>query len=268
LRRRGARDYLADKLARIAYPYFLWSILQVSVEAIFSSQTQKGAGLADLLAIPYRPWGQFWFIYALFLMHAAYALLDRLGRYSTPVVFLLGAGLFFFPIRADCAALAGFSAHFLFFASGACLGRYWLDKDPPDLPLWAVVLFFALLAAAGCLTFSFWITPTRLTNGSHPFIFLFLSILGIIACTSLARYLAGKSLLRPLQTFGRYSLPIYLAHMLAGAGARVILVSVFHLQNWILNLAISILVALAAPILIKKASERINFPYLFSLRRS
>jgi len=267
-RKRGSRNYLIDKLARIAYPYFVWSILQMSVEVIFSSQTQKGTSISDILAIPYRPWGQFWFIYALFLMHVAYALFSKLGKFSIPIMFLVGFGLFFFPIRADVAALTGFSTHFLFFVSGIFLGKYLLSINAPSVPLWVVMLLFALLVGAGYFTFEKLIKPTRLTDGSHPFYFLFLSILGIIACLSLSQYLSKKNLIRSLRTFGRYSLQIYLAHMLAGVGTRMILANVLHLQNWVLHITIGVTVALTAPIVLQKISERINFPYLFDFRKS
>jgi fucose 4-O-acetylase-like acetyltransferase len=267
-RKRGARNYLIDKLARIAYPYFVWSILQMSVEVIFSSQTQKGTSISDILAIPYRPWGQFWFIYALFLMHVAYALLNKFGKYSMPIMFLVGFGLFFFPIRADVAALTGFSTQFLFFASGIFLGKNLLNKDVPSVPLWVVMMLLALLTGAGFFTFENLIMPTRLTDGSHPLYFLFLSILGIVSCTSLSRYLSEKNLIQPLKILGRYSLQIYLAHMLAGAGTRMILANIFHLQNWVLHITIGVTVALTVPIVLQKISERINFPYLFEFRRS
>jgi fucose 4-O-acetylase-like acetyltransferase len=264
-RKRGARSYLIDKLTRIAYPYFVWSILQMSVEVIFSSQTQKGASISDILAIPYHPWGQFWFVYTLFLMHVAYTLCSKFGKYSMPIMFLVGFGLFFFPIRADVAALTGFSTHFLFFVSGIFLGKYLL-KDIPSVPLWAVIMLFALLMGAGCFTFENLITPTRLTDGSHPFYFLFLSILGVISCTSLSRYLSGKNFLQPLKILGRYSLQIYLAHMLAGAGVRMILTNVFQIQNWVLHITLGAIVALTVPIMLQKISERINFPYLFEFK--
>jgi fucose 4-O-acetylase-like acetyltransferase len=262
-RKRGGRDYLLDKLARIAYPYFVWSILQVSVEVLFSSQTQKDATLADILAIPYRPWGQFWFIYALFLMHLVYALLNRFGKVTMPTMFLLSFGLFFFPIQADYAALTGFSTQFLFFVTGIFLGKYLLDRDLPVLPLWAILLLFAFLTGAGYYTFEYLLPPTRLTNGSHPVYFLFFSILGIMACLSLASYLSRKNILQPFKTLGNYSMQIYLAHMLAGVGARVILVYVFHLQNWILHIVLGVTVALTAPILLQRISDKLNFPYLF-----
>jgi len=124
-------------------------------------------------------------------------------------------------------------------------------------------LLFPLLVGAGYVTFEYLIPPERLTNGSHPFYFLFLALLGMTACLNLAQHLGRTDLLKPLKVLGRYSLPIYLAHMLAGAGMRLILAEIFHIQNWIVHITLGVTVALTVPVLLQRISEWLNFPYLF-----
>ena len=263
LQKRGPREYLKDKLLRIAYPYFIWSILQMSVEVFFSSQTQKGAGISDILAIVYRPWGQFWFIYALFLMHVVYTLISRSGRFTPALMFIIGIWLFFNPISLNVAALGGFSMRLIFFVCGIYLRRYLVDREALSLPLWATLSLLIILLGSGYFVFENMIEPVRLSSSSHPYYSLYFSILGIIACTSLAQYLAKNNSLPFLKTLGIYSLQIYLVHMLAGAGTRLILQQVFQLQNWVIHIVIGVVVALVLPIAIQKISEKINFPYLF-----
>lgn len=263
LQKRGAREYLLDKFSRMAYPYFLWSVLQVSVEVMFSSQTQKGTSLPDLLAIPYRPWGQFWFIYALFVMHAAYVLFSRFGKFSLTLMAVAGIGLFFFPIPINVAALPAFSTRFIFFVGGIVFSRYLLNKSTFNVPGWVPVMLVALQLGAAYIVFEYFIEPVRFPDGSHPFYSLFLPILGIIAFTSLSMYLAGRNILQPLKTLGVYSLHIYLVHMLAGVGTRVILLYGFHVQNWLIHIVFGVSVALFAPIALQRISTRMNFPYLF-----
>lgn len=266
-RKRGPKSYLLDKFTRIAYPYLLWSLIQVGVEVIFSSQTQKGAGLEDLLAIPYRPWGQFWFVYALFLMHIAYTLADRLGRFSAPVLFAVAAGLFIFPIPTGILGLFGFSGHFIFFVSGIYFRKYLVDEGR-TVPPWTVPLLFILLAASGYYLFSNVIEPMRLVGKPYPHYFMFLSILGISACVGWAQYLSKRNTFGFLRTLGIYSLQIFLVHMLAGVAMRMILLQVFGIQNWIVHILIGTLTALVVPILLQQTSVRIKFPYLFELKRT
>lgn len=118
LRKRGIKEYVLDKFLRMAYPYIIWSILQVSVEVLFSDQTQKGASIENLLAIPYRPWGQFWFLYVLFLMHILYAILNLFGKYTRPLLIIISITLYFYPIQIGFMSIANVCMFFIFFASG------------------------------------------------------------------------------------------------------------------------------------------------------
>ncbi|HET9912190.1 MAG TPA: acyltransferase [Anaerolineales bacterium] len=265
-RKRGAKSYLLDKFTRIAYPYFLWSILQVGIEVIFSSQTQKGTGLENLLAIPYRPWGQFWFIYALFLMHIVYTAAAPLGKFSAPVLFIIAIGMFIRPFPTAMFALLGFSGHFLFFVSGVYLRKFLIDQEH-TVPAWTVPILFILLAGSGYYLFSRVIEPVRLIGKPYPQYFLFLSTLGISACVGLAQYLSGKKMLGFLSVLGAYSLQIYLVHMLAGVATRMILVQLFNIQNWIIHIFAGVAAALIIPVLLQKISIQIKFPYLFELKR-
>jgi len=266
LEKRGAVEYLKDKMLRIAYPYFIWSILQMSVEILFSNQTQRGAGISDILSIVYRPWGQFWFIYALLLMHIVFAIVSQVKRFSAPLLFLAGAVLFFEPMPFSEFALLGFSTHFLFFVLGILLRRWLVDKNALLLPLWTILSLFAVLLGSGFLVFENFLEPSRIMSISHPLYVLYFSAIGVAACVSLAKYLATNNRLSFLKTLGVYSLPIYLVHMLAGAGTRMILQQAFHLQNWVLHIGLGVTAALVIPVVLQKISERINFPYLFEFK--
>jgi len=56
--------------------------------------------------------------------------------------------------------------------------------------------------------------------------------------------------------------------MLVGVGARIILIYLFHIQNWIIHIILGVLAALIIPVILQKVSTRINFPYIFELRRN
>ncbi|MCS0466838.1 acyltransferase family protein, partial [Burkholderia mallei] len=66
--RRAGDVFLLTKLRTIVYPYFVWSLLQGTVQIALSARgTNHAFTPNDLLAIGWRPFGQFWFLYALFI---------------------------------------------------------------------------------------------------------------------------------------------------------------------------------------------------------
>lgn len=265
LQKHGYKNYLGNQLRRLVYPYFIWSILQLSVEVIFSSYTQKGTRLSDLFAIVYQPWGQFWFIYALFLMQLTYIIARRLSKSAAIILGIIAVWLFLFPIQIDIAAIAPFSTHFIFFISGILFRTYLWDKIVFKPSIWASIVLFVILAGSGWYIFETLIEPVRLASSNHPFTFLYLSIIGILLCISLAQYLAEKNIFVFLKILGLFSMQIYLAHMLAGVGFRVILLNIFHIQNWMIHIVLGVLFALVAPILLQLLSKSFNFSYLFEL---
>ena len=271
LQKRGPKSYLFDKFSRIAYPYLIWSVLQVSTEVIFSSQTQKGASLADLLAIPYKPWGQFWFIYALLLMHIVYTVFTYcFGKYSTLLMFIIASILYLNPSHSSLMGLFGFSMHFLFFVSGIVFRRYFINMEKYNAPLWAVVILFIVFMGSAYFIFGNLVEPVRMASGAqtHPFYFLYLAVLGITFCICLSQYLSKKNGFQFLQILGIYSLQIYLVHMLAGVGTRMVLLHVFGIQNWVIHIIIGVGLALTSAIVLQKTSDWFKFPYLFEFKRN
>ena len=264
--KRGARNFLINKIKYIAYPYLIWSLLQTSIELFLANNTYRGINIEDILAIPYRPWSQFWFLYALICMYIAYSMFTMLGKFSTAVMTLSAVILFFYPINTEIAALHDFSIEFLFFVAGILAKRYLTNPEKHSIPIEVTFVLFIILMGSGYFIFTNQIDPTRLTNGSHPFYFLYLSTLGITSCIGLSQYLARKNCCRYIKVLGIYSLQIYLVHMLAGVGARIILLKLFHLQNPALHICIGVIVGLWAPIILYKISLLLHFPYLFHLK--
>lgn len=261
LQKRGPREYIIDKLKRIAYPYFLWSAVQIIIEAVFSDHTQRGTTLSNLFTIWYLPWGQFWFIYALFFMHMIHAILSRAGRLAKPILLTLGLVLFFNPFSTETAALFEFSIYFMYFVFGVLLNRYFFMMERLEIRPIFILMLLVILVASGILIYSN-------STYDHPyarFYYLYLSTTGILFCTALAQYLARQNALPFIRTFGVHSLPIYLVHMIAGAGTRLILSNYLHIQNWVLLILVSVLVALLAPLVLQRLSEKARFPYFFEL---
>jgi hypothetical protein len=200
-------------------------------------------------------------------MYIAYSVFNKLGRYSTALMALSAIILFFFPIKTEIAALHDFSIEFLFFVSGILSKRHLPSPEKNSIPTAVTCAFFIVLMGSGYFIFTTQIEPVRLTNGSHPFYFLYLSTLGILFGTGLSQLLARKNCCRFIKVLGVHSLQIYLVHMLAGVGARIILLKLFHINNPVIHIGIGTLVGLLAPMIIYHLSLMLHFPYLFHLNK-
>jgi fucose 4-O-acetylase-like acetyltransferase len=264
---RGITKFLLNKLSLLAYPYLVWSFLQASVELMFAGHTFRGADWHRFLAIPWLPWAQFWFLYALLLMYVIFGLLRRLpDPFSSMGPVLVAIVLFFFPINSEVFGLHGFSVGFLFFVCGTVF-RKQVDRLPADLPpLWASLLLYGILLVSGWYVFTRIIEPTRLTDGTHPWYFIWFALVGGAASIGFARFLARHGFLGIVRTWGRYSLQIYLVHMLAGVAVRIVLERIFHIVDPFVHISAGVAAGLCLPVFLYRLTVRVRFPYLFSLR--
>ena len=209
---RGATSFLAAKGWTIAYPYVLWSLLQGGLILALGHDVNLPLSRADLAAIWYRPIGQFWFLYALMLCHLAVVIV--------PSRRLL-AGLSVLGVVAFCAGTM----------------RSGVPQTLHDLPFYVAGLYAHGLtrrairsAAAGwSLVVLLWcgfVLAVALGGPASRFDALgFASLpacgLGIAATLLMCRLLDGH--LRWLATVGGLSMTIYVLHILAGSGIRMVM---------------------------------------------
>ncbi len=261
--RRGGKSFFLEKMKTLAYPYLLWSLLQASIELFFAGHSYRSGSLTQLLSIPLLPWAQFWFLYALLLMYLCFLGWKVLKQYAVKGMMLTALVLFLYPVQSEYFALIGFSTGFLFFVLGVLLQPYmekiWKMKRVGVCSLSLGCVFFVSAYAI----FAYKIQPVRLPGGEHPLYYLFLALLGIAGSIMGAIFLAKHNVLSFLKILGRYSMPIYLAHMLVGVGVRIILQAVFHVVNPALHMVLGVCAALVIPVCVSVIAMKVHLPYLF-----
>jgi len=264
-RKRGANAFMKDKLAHLARPYLIWCGLQVLVELLFSRHVNRPVTWLDLAEIPILPHEQFWFLYALFWAYLCYALCRFL---SLPLVIFAVAAvvLFSFPIHTEYGALDKFSIEIPFFVLGTLVAQPLMELVRRRVPTLAILIPVSVFFA-GCEYAEFaGITSAQrleLDYGTHGLAFLALALLGTMTVIGWAAYLADRRSWSWLATLGRYSLPIYVTHMLLGVPVRMALLQVLHTQNWLLHIVAGMLVALVAPVLLFKLVEHTRLRFVF-----
>jgi fucose 4-O-acetylase-like acetyltransferase len=219
LKRRGAYPLFKNKLETILYPYVVWSILQGTVELILSNYTNGNVTITQIAALLWAPRAQFWFLYALFLVSLVgiiiYAKLS-VEYYELVLVFAIIAYI----NRHELAfiPLTSFVLHnFVFFALGVVFyQKKELVAKYNDFIL--PVLFITFVT----LQWYFHIQLNLLYTTEKYWLALLVAICSILFVSSLSISLL-RFKLKWLAFLGKASLGIYVMHILAGSGTRIIL---------------------------------------------
>jgi fucose 4-O-acetylase-like acetyltransferase len=211
--RRGAGAFLTGKITTIAYPYVLWSLIQGSIVMVMARDANIPITAADLAAIWYRPIGQFWFLYALMLCHIVACIVNR----EAVMVGLAIAGFVIFSWLHDPPDLALTLHHFAFYVVGRYAPRAVISAAVPRLSGWlawlGLLVAFALAIAIDGSQFGLH------ANGVTA---LPASIFGIAAVILLSKLLDPRWH-RWLAAVGTTSMTIYILHILAGSGTRIVM---------------------------------------------
>ncbi|MET0971107.1 MAG: acyltransferase [Tardiphaga sp.] len=218
---RGTRPFLEAKTWTIAYPYVLWSLVQGGIIMMLSRDANIPIYPADLAAIWYRPIAQFWFLYALMICHVLAALIA--SRAAMIGLAAIGLVVFFLlPIRPDLALTLH---HLPFYVIGLYATRLVAAWQPEGAGGWALlaaiaIVFVAAVAGGGALSGMDANRPASLPACA-------LGIAGIVVLCKLLDHARH----RWLAVIGVMSMTIYVLHILAGSGMRIIMMKL-HVPPW------------------------------------
>jgi hypothetical protein len=252
--------FLVGRLRTVAYPAVLWSLLQALALIALSPEVPDHPGASLLLRLPVHPLMQFWFLYALFAMSVLFAGEVALGFRTAAVVassLVLYALVPLEVFRYEVAAAV--AVFFVYFAAGVALSPRLLaaDRPPPlsgrpglALGLLAIVPFAVTIALRLDLTWA-----------ARPVA----AALGIVATLVAAACVRPDGPLRFLETWGRASLPIYVAHVLAVTACRVVLVHA-GVHDPVVHVAAGLAAGLGGPLVLAAVCARGGLRHAFVLR--
>lgn len=224
LEKRGVGAFLGDKFQRLAYPYVVWSLIQGAIELVLARYTNRQAHLGDLFGLFAYPRDQFWFLYVLFIVNAVASLYFAgkvKERYAFALLFIASLLFNFVPITAPW--VLGQICHFaFFFVLGICLGPKLIAREPSKIVSWSLIGVFAVTQYLFHAQFGwdFESAPTP--------VLMVMALIGIAATVGVASIV--PSFCRgTLTLLGRYSLEIYLVHIIVASGTRIALAKIgFH----------------------------------------
>lgn len=234
----GKDGFFHGKVKTILYPYLLWSLLQGIAQVGMSGSTNRPLHLSDLApSILWAPLGQLWFLYALFLCHV-FARLTHSAQIPVAAVALAAYAVgkyFALGILSDALSF------FLFYAAGLLMAQHLKGfvERLVSAPWLAVTFVGAVVAIYTAMRLGAYDAPTALPA----------AVFGMLFLLQVSALAARSGRLRIIEMLGVASMPIYLMHIIAGSGARIILAKMGMVNLWMhlsIGLALGILLPLIA----------------------
>lgn len=257
LEKRGFYTFINNKFSSLFYLYLLWSLIQFLVQFTLNKYTNGNTVLTDILIIPFVPKGHMWFLYVLLILFIFNAFVFSIipqKRFKSILTVLLLISLFLRVL--DFTEIVVFKKAFknmFFFELGIAFS--FLKKSKILLTSKAYILL--LLSFLGYLVSTYISFSRNLIDYDSQILTAFF---GVIFFCFLSYLIKSKE----LKYLGRYSLEIYLAHILFASGTRIVLEKVFHIESLKLHILAGLLIGIIAPLLIVEVNKKYNtFNFLF-----
>jgi len=254
----GSKQFVLNKVDTIVYPYLLWSLLQGTLEATLSSYTSANISFAQVFSLLWSPRAQFWFLYALFAIFVlATIIFSTLNKRWISLVLLLSIVLYWLTADIDSAHLARFiPENFVYFMFGVWFSSRYNNMLAYSPRRWL------LSATAFVIAQYLFHVSWQLNYEDRGVWALLVAVLSINFIINLAHFLSRLHM--PIMVFiGNASMVIYLLHIMAGSGTRIVLKSVLHIQSTSIHLIMGCLFGLLLPLLAMIVANKLGMKYLF-----
>lgn len=256
-------QFLSKKINTIVYPYLIWSVIQGSIYALMSPYTNFKFNITELpVAIAFEPLIQLWFLYVLFVYHMVFISIKKLLRSVFYITVPLAIFTYFISYYVDDSLFDKILKFFIFYVLGAVSAKLLLEKDWMPLTGLQVILFsiFFIILQSMFLQLD---GPIDVTGG--PIKSFLMACSGIVFIICLSFYLSKNKIASYLKYIGILSMPIYLVHILSAVGTRIVLQKGLDINDPIVHIIIGTAAGLALPIVLYLSTQKLKFPYLFSI---
>ena len=235
-------EFVKNKLQTILYPFIIWSLIQTSIEVLFSSQTNSGIPLRDLLTCLIVPRSVYWFLFALFFINIINVLtFSYIRKYSLLISTLVW--LVFYIFRPDFEPFNKTFFNLIYFNFGillsqqAAIFRNILEKR-------AALISMILLLVVGeyfyfALGKTYWLNP------------LLPAFAGTLLVMQLSYRRAEKKGSNLITFLGKNSMTIFLMHIIFTSGIRIILQRMLHIDNVVVHILVTTFSGIFIPLVFK-----------------
>lgn len=272
---RGIRGFAAEKVSTILYPFLVWGILQISLQLLLSRYVNADRSFSSYIDLLIRPRriDQFWYLLALFNTFLLFVWCRKLLRENARALVLLGFGLYYLSsllnaYRIDTGLLYDVLHYFVFMAFGNYLGAWALGGGVAKVAgnisqlVGLAVVFIATQALFLFLNVE--ASDASYVEQKMPALYLLIATVGAFSIMVFSQLLSKSFLNRVLSGIGRYSLQVYVMHVLLASATRMVLVKFVGIQYVPFLLGAGIVVAIGGSVFLAKLSERVGWDWLYS----
>jgi fucose 4-O-acetylase-like acetyltransferase len=257
LKKRGAKALVINKVDTLFYPYIIWSLLQGGIEFFLSSYLNGSLTVTEVLSI-WNPRAQFWFLIALFLIFSIVTIIFNFFSINKiHYIFVITTLIYLLAPYIDTPILRNIAQNIVFFTFGIYFTRYNLNRYLSSV---ISCLIFCTLFVLIQYLFHGKFNKLYTENSIFSLVVAFISILFLV-CVSNAISKKGNKL---LAFIGTSSMAIYLMHILAGSGTRVILIKLIGINSVEINLFVGCIAGIFLPIIALYIINTFKIKYLFS----
>jgi fucose 4-O-acetylase-like acetyltransferase len=243
---------IRSKIRSVAYPYLLWSFIVGGLLLVTGKNAHTSFTWADMVAIPWHPIQQFWFLQTLFAIQILTLLVSR-----RRTIFLVALGGFIISssLLSHDRLLFNWLHFLIFFAAGVHFSSYKSSVLTKNSALAAIL--FALAIVIGIAT----------RQHYTGWAFLPAAAVGIFLMMQCGTTLASSSYAFAFRLLGQRSMTIYVAHILVASGLRVVMVKLGVPLVPALYLTLCAGAGVLLPLAFHSVLQKLDMLWLFGLGR-
>lgn len=256
--KRGFYNLTLNKIDTIVYPYILWTMIQGGIGVFLSKYTNSNTTLQEVFSF-WQPFAQFWFLYTLFMIFVLCGLIYKVWPKRLSILLLFFCALLYVERSyvPNIPALFYVAGSIVFFIFGIVFSDYrcsFLLRDR------SMLFATTILFIASQYWFHSYLGKTFVDKGVES---LFVAVLSILFVSCLSIHLSQKPN-RAIVFIGTSSMAIYVMHILAGSGARVILGKIFGVTSTFLHIGLGVATGILLPLVAVKVIDKWGIPFVFS----
>lgn len=278
LAKRPVGKLIANKFSILLYPYFIWSILQVTLQLALSRYVNADRHLEDygyILFFPRRI-DQFWYLYALFNVSVLYMLTREKLKLRIWHQLMLGLCMYLLSSyvtqkQVDLGFVYDILHYYIFFALGDLLSAQVLKQENfSRFASWKTFFLLLPFFIAGqfyFLTKNLDMNDYLYVEAWQPLLFAVIAVSGCAFMGCIAFLLQRYDVLKMLRVVGFHSLYIYVSHVLVASAVRMGLMKGLGVTNVPVLLAVCLAAAIVIPVIIYNIAMRYGAWWLYSLEK-